>query len=206
MSPVTGAQASTPLAAEVAAVTAQIAGESSADDLLALALVAHVASASAGHIVVVGAGFGRAALALGAVARATGRGRVFAIDLFPDTEETGDPLGWTLDGFLGQVVERGLIEYVLPHHGTAGTFAHLMPEDFRCGLILLESAHACTEIGGDLVALEHHLAPGGWLCVDAAFSSFPGASDALDTLLQQRGPYDLGRRLTDGLFAVRKRA
>lgn len=198
--------AARPLAADVAGIIPASYGELDSAHLLALGLLAHISSAAAGHVVIVGAGFGRTSLVLGATARATRRGRVFAIDLFPDGEDTGDPLGWTLDGFLGEVTGRGLIEYVLPHHGTAASFARLMPKDFRCGLLVLENAHACTEVASDLVAIERHLAPGGWLCVDSGFSSFPGAGSAIEALLRRSGAYELGRQVTQTLFAIRKRA
>lgn len=195
-----------PLAADVAGIISASCGELDSEHLMALGLLAHISSAAAGHVVIVGAGFGRTSLVLGTIARATRRGRVFAIDLFPDREETGDPLGWTLDGFLGELTDRGLIAYVLPHHGTAASFARLMPKDFRCGLLVLENAHACTEVASDLVAIERHLAPGGWLCVDSGFSSFPGADPAIQALLRRSGPYELGRQVTQTLFAIRKRA
>lgn len=194
-----------PLAAEIAALATTVPGDAGVEDLFALALLAHASAAPAGHMVVVGAGHGRAALALGAVARAFNRGRVFAIDLFPDADDAADAIDWSLDGFLAHAGAQGLLAHVLPHHGTGASFAHLMPEDFQCRLILLEGARACADVGDDVTALERHLAPGGWLCVDGAFSRVPGADPAIAAVLKRHGGYEPMRQLTPRLCAARKR-
>lgn len=199
------APAAPPLAAEIAALAHTVPGDGSIDDLFALALLAHASSTPAGHMVVVGAGHGRAALALGAVARASGSGRVFAIDLFPDAEDSPGAPGWSLDTFLAHTAAQGLLAHVLPHHGTGASFAHLMPEDFQCRLILLEEVRACPDLAADVALLERHLAPGGWLCVNGSFSRAPGADDAIVAVLAGNHLYEPLRQLTPGLSATRKR-
>jgi hypothetical protein len=182
-----------------------LAGDQSRDDLYALALLTHATAHVPGHIVDVGAGQGRAAVVLGEAARATGRGRVFAVDLFPEHDGTPDDAASSLDSLLRVMASRNLLEWVLPHHGTGATFAQLMPLDFRCRLLLLEGAHACSDVATDIFALEGYLSPGGWLVVDEAFSSFPRASLALETLFRQRSHFELARQLTRTLFVARKR-
>jgi Methyltransferase domain len=184
---------------------ATLPGDQTRDDLYALALLAHATAGVPGHLVDVGAGQGRAAVVLGEAARATGRGRVFAVDLYPEHDEPPDDMASSLDSLLGVMASRHLLEWVLPHHGTGATFAQLMPLDFRCRLLLLEGAHACSDVSTDIFALESYLSPGGWLAVDDAFSSFPGASLALETLFRQRGHFEMARQLTPTLFVARKR-
>jgi hypothetical protein len=176
------------------------------EDLFALALLAHATSALPGHLVTVGAGIGHTAVVLGRVVRDLGRGRVFAVDLFPDADDTPDDDGWSLDSFLRTVDRAGLLEHVLPHYGTAATFAQLMPRDFGSRLVVLESAQACTNVSTDIFTLDQFLVPGGWLCVGSGFSSFPGAQAALTTLFRQRDHFDLIRQITPGLLAARRKA
>jgi len=181
-----------------------VPGDEGRDELAGLAMLAHVTAGHSGHIVTVGAGQ-RTAAVLGAAARSAGRSRVFAIDLFPDSDESPDDATLSLDEFLGTMTRAELLEYVLPHHGTAATFSQLMPSDFRARLIVLDGAHACTNVETDMFVLEQFLVAGGWLCVTGAFSSYPGAAGALETLFRQRNHFDLARQLAPGLFVARKR-
>lgn len=174
------------------------------DDALALTLLAHTASAIDGHLLVVGAGYGHNALALGATARAGGLGRVFAVDIYPDADESTDNDGWSLDGLLHRAGAQGLSSWVLPHYGTAATFTQLMPADFRCRLIHVEGAHACSHLDTDLFLLERLLAPGGWLTIGPGFSGFPGGRDALAVFVQQRPAVSNWQWLTPGLLAGQK--
>ncbi len=192
------------LFADVDAAFAAAPGDERRDDMVALATLAHVTAGLAGHIVTVGAGQ-RTAAVLGGAARAVGRSRVFAIDLFPDSDDSPDDSTLSLDEFLGTMTRSSLLEYVLPHHGTAATFAQLMPTDFRARLVVLDGAHACTNVETDMFVLEQFLVAGGWLCVTGAFSSYPRATGALETLFRQRNHFDLARQMTPGLFVARKR-
>jgi hypothetical protein len=184
----------------------QAIGGDARDDALALALLAHASAAREGHVLVVGAGHGQNAIALGTAARAGGLGRVFAVDLYPEHDDSPDNDGWSLDGLLARVVAAGLPQWVLPHYGTAATFAQLMPADFRCRLVHVEGAHACASIETDLFLLEQRLAPGGWLTLGAGFSSFPGAKDAIAVLRRQRPELVDWTWITPGLLAARKAA
>jgi methyltransferase family protein len=182
-----------------------VPGEEARDEMAALAMLVHVTSGLSGHIVSVGAGQ-RTAAVLGGAARAAGRSRVFAVDLFSDSEDVPDDSTLSLDGFLTTMTRAALLEHVLPHHGTAATFAQLMPTGFRVRLIVLDGAHACTNVSTDIFTLDQFLVPGGWLCVGAGFSSFPGAQAALDTLFRQRDHFDSIRQITPGLLAARRKA
>jgi SAM-dependent methyltransferase len=194
----------TSMACDIDTALAALPGGQPRDDLFALALLAHATSTVPGHIVDVGAGQGRVATVLGHAAKATGRSRVFAVDLFPDSEDAPDDVASSLDSLLVSMAAHDLLEWVLPHYGTGATFARLMPEDFRCRLLLLEGAHACSDVATDIFALERFLAPGGWLAVDQAFSSFPGATLALETLFRQRHHFEMARHLTPSIFIARK--
>jgi hypothetical protein len=174
------------------------------DEAFALALLAHASAAADGHVLVIGAGQGQNALALGTVAKASNLGRVFAVDLFPECDDSPDHDGWSLDRVLTRIVAAGLTPWVLPHYGTTATFAQLMPADFRCRLVHLEGAHACANVETDLLLLERLLAPGGWLTMGAGFTSFPGARDAIDVLRRQRAELADWAWITQGLLAARK--
>ena len=182
----------------------QATNRATRDDALALALLAHASAAREGHLLVVGAGYGHNAVALGTAARAGDLGRVFAVDLYPEDDESFADDGWSLDSLLARLVAAGLLRWVLPHYGTAATFAQLMPADFRCRLVHVEGAHACASIETDLFLLEQLLAPGGWLTVGAGFSSFPGAKDAIAVLRRQRPELVDWTWITPGLLAGRK--
>jgi hypothetical protein len=180
--------------------------EATRDDALALSVLAHVSSTIDGHLLVVGAGHGQSALALGAAARATGRGRVFAIDVYPENDDTPDTAGWSLDSLLKRASDAQLGAWVLPHFGTAATFSQLMPTDFRCRLIHLEAAHACNSVATDVFLLERLLAPGGWLTVGGGFSGFPGAREALEVFARQRPEVGGWRAISPGLLIAQKLA
>ena len=197
------ASPSTPLATELDRHW-QATGADTRDDALALALLAHASAAREGHVLVVGAGHGQNAIALGTTARAGAFGRVFAVDLYPEQDDSPDSDGWSLDGLLARVMAAGLSQWVLPHYGTAATFAQLMPADFRCRLVHVEGAHACSSIETDLFLLERLLAPGGWLTLGAGFSSFPGAKDAIAVFRRQRPELVDWTWITPGLLAARK--
>jgi hypothetical protein len=180
------------------------ADEATRDDALALSVLAHASAAIEGHLLVVGAGHGQGALALGAAARASGRGRVFAIDVFPENDDSPDTAGWSFDSLLRRVDKAQLDAWVLPHFGTAATFAQLMPADFQCRLIHVESAHACSNAETDVFLLERLLAPGGWLTIGSGFSSFPGVRAALEVFARQRPDVNGWRAITPGLLVAQK--
>ena len=198
------ASATPALFSEIEAHWQDYADEATRDDALALSVLAHASATVDGHLLVVGAGHGQSALALGAAARASGRGRVFAIDVFPENDDTPDTAGWSLDSLLQRAGAAQLGAWVLPHFGTAATFAQLMPADFRCRLIHFESAHACRSVETDLFLLEQLLAPGGWLTVGCGFSGFPGARSALEVFARQRPDVSGWRALTPGLLVAQK--
>lgn len=176
----------------------------SRDEVLALALLARATSVREGHLLVIGAGDGHTAIALGTAARSGGLGRVFAVDLFPDHDDVPDHGGRSLDGLLTRIVAAGLPQWVLPHYGTAATFAQLMPADFHCRLVHVEGAQACANIETDLFLLERLLAPGGWLTLGADFINFPGAADAIGVFRRQRPDLVDWTWVTPGLLAARK--
>jgi hypothetical protein len=174
------------------------------DDALALLVLAHASAAREGHLLVIGAGHGWNATALGTVARTGSHGRVFAVDLYPECDDDADGDGGSMDSFLSRVVAAGLTQWVLPHYGTATTFAQLVPADFRCRLVHVESAPACSTIETDLFLLAGLLAPGGWLTLGVGFSGFPGAADAIDVLRRQRVELVDWTWITPRLLAARK--
>lgn len=198
------ASASTSLATELDRHWLGTGGDTR-DDALALVLLAHASAARQGHILVVGAGHGQNAIALGTAARSGALGRVFAVDLYPEHDDDSlDSEGWSLDSLLARVVAAGLPRWVLPHYGTAATFAQLMPADFHCRLVHMEGAHACASIETDLFLLERLLAAGGWLTFGAGFTSFPGANDAIAVFRRQRPDIVDWAWITPGLLAARK--
>ena len=173
---------------------------------MALAVLAHATTEIDGHLLVIGAARRQTAIGLGIAARATGHGRVFSVDLFPEQDDSPDAAAWSLDALLRRTADWNLSSWVLPHHGTAATFAQLMPGDFRCRLIHLAAAHACRNIETDVFLLERLLAHGGWLTVSESCSGFSGARGALDVLTRQRPELTGWRRLTPTLLVAQKRS
>ena len=190
--------------AEVAR-TVPAAGDARRDDGFALAMLARASADIDGHLVVVGSEQGLSALTLGAAARTAARGRVFAVDLFSEPDDPAEDDPRSLDWLLRLVAEQDLGAWVLPHHGTAATFARLMPADFRCRLIHLESARACRDVATDVFLLEPLLTHGGWLTVGAGYSEVPGARDALELLSRQRPGLSAWRLVTPTLLVAQKR-
>ena len=180
-------------------------GDPRRDDDFALGVLAQASADIDGHLIVVGSEHGRSALTLGAAARAAARGRVFAVDLFPEPDESTEDDPRSLDWLLRLVTERELGAWVLPHHGTAATFARLMPADFRCRLIHLESARACRDVATDIFLLEPLLARGGWLTVSASYLNEPGAREALELISRQRPGLSAWRLVTPTLLVAQKR-
>lgn len=194
---------STALATELDRHWESVEGQSR-DDVLALALLARATSAREGHLVVIGAGHGHTAIALGTAARSGGLGRVFAVDLYPEHDDVPDHRGWSLDDLLTRIVAAELLQWVLPHHGTVATFAQLMPADFHCRLVHVERGQACANVETDLFLLERLLAPGGWLTLSAGFADLPGATEAIGVFRRQRPDLVDWTWVTPGLLAARK--
>lgn len=109
-----------------------------------------------------------------------------------------------LDSFRGTVRRRGLDHVVVPHRGTAATFAAEAPRGFRCRLLFIDGDHGYRAVAGDIGALEPFLVPGGWVCFDDAFSGYEGVDRAIAELIGGNPAFDLKRQLTRKCFAARK--
>ena len=93
---------------------------------------------------------------------------------------------------------------VVPHRGTAATFANQAPASFRCRLIFLHGYQAHRSVRDDIAMLTPLLVPGGWICFDDAFADADGVNRAISEFVVGSPDFDLKRQMTQKCFAARK--
>jgi predicted O-methyltransferase YrrM len=109
-----------------------------------------------------------------------------------------------LGRFTENVRTHRLEHVVLPHRGTAATFAARTRPSFRCRLIFIDGDHGYDAVREDITRLTPFLVPGGWICFDDAFSSYEGVDRAITELVLADPSYDVKRQMTRKCFAARK--
>lgn len=108
------------------------------------------------------------------------------------------------DGFMQNVRSRGLEHVVRPHRGTTRTFVDQLTADFQCRLLFLDGDHGYEAVADDITLLTPLLVPGGWICFDDAFSSYPGVNRAIVEFIVKSGDFDIKRQMTRKCFTARK--
>ncbi|MGZ3278348.1 MAG: class I SAM-dependent methyltransferase [Caulobacteraceae bacterium] len=98
----------------------------------------------------------------------------------------------------------GVADRVIAHAGESRDFVERASPDLRCRLAFLDGDHGYDSVCRDLDMVERFLAPGGWLCLDDAFTVY----DGIDRAIRERvidGPYENGRQATRKMFIAQRR-
>ncbi|NLI76675.1 MAG: class I SAM-dependent methyltransferase [Candidatus Riflebacteria bacterium] len=116
--------------------------------------------------------------------------------------ETSESL-WEI--FHRTIEARGMQGVVLAHRGDLESFLAARGTGFRCRVAFLDGDHGYQAVRQDIQSVEKHLVPGGWLCFDDAFTSYPGVDQAIREMILENPGYDLCRQMTRKLFVARRK-
>jgi hypothetical protein len=81
-----------------------------------------------------------------------------------------------------------------------------MGPEYKCRLAFLDGDHGYEAVCKDIRNIDRHLAIGGWLCFDDAFTSYGGVSQAISDLIIPNPCYRNCQQMTRKLFIARKMA
>lgn len=110
-----------------------------------------------------------------------------------------------LDVYQATVAGAGLSDWVQAFKGDLETFAAQVPDGFALRLAFVDGDHACAAVTRDIEIIERYLLPGGWLCFDDAFTTYPGVNEAIQTQVIDSGRYTCCQQITRKLFVARRR-
>ena len=111
----------------------------------------------------------------------------------------------TFDLFSTAILQNNLEQVVIPHKGTSTTFAQAASNLLKCKLAFIDGDHGYRAVCDDIQNIEKFLIPGGWICLDDAFTNSKGIDRAVSELIISSGNYELGQQLTRKLFVARKK-
>lgn len=105
--------------------------------------------------------------------------------------------------FDGTMHAFGVADRVVAHPGESRDFLEHAPAGLQCRLAFLDGDHGYDSVCRDLDVVEHFLKPGGWLCLDDAFTVY----EDIDRAIRERvidGPYENGRQATRKMYVAQK--
>jgi predicted O-methyltransferase YrrM len=111
----------------------------------------------------------------------------------------------TLDAFKVSVASNDLSREVIPIKGDLNSFISIAPANFKLRMAFIDGDHSYEAVANDIAILERFLVPGGWICFDDAFSSYPGVDEAITKHIIEGGKYEYYQQMTRKLFAARRR-
>lgn len=111
-----------------------------------------------------------------------------------------------LEIFRETMASAGLQQVVQPFRGTVEQFFASMPGDFRCRMAVIDGDHGYEGVSSDIRNVLSRLVPGGWLCLDDAFSTYDGIDRAVRELVIGNPEFDVNQQLTRKFFVARKRS
>lgn len=109
-----------------------------------------------------------------------------------------------LDIFNRVIAEKGVAGVVRPFRGDAEDFFAREGAGRTFRLAFLDGDHGYEAVTRDIRMATEHLAPGGWLCLDDAFSSYDGVDRAIRDHVLEDPRFDVKQQLTRKCFAARK--
>ncbi len=110
-----------------------------------------------------------------------------------------------LDIFNRVIRARGLEDVVKPFRGDATDFFAGPGADAKIRLAFLDGDHGYDAVSQDILQTADRLVPGGWVCLDDAFSTYEGVDRAIRDHILASDRFDLKQQLTRKCFAARKR-
>jgi predicted O-methyltransferase YrrM len=111
----------------------------------------------------------------------------------------------TLDAFSEAVRTHDLSDVVFPIKGDLESFALNAPSNLPIRMAFVDGDHSYAAVVNDIDVVERYLLPGGWLCLDDAFSSYAGVNEAIEERILASGKYDFCQQMTRKLFVARRR-
>jgi len=121
-------------------------------------------------------------------------------DVAPFYQEHHSPL----DVLQASLERNGLSDLVSVHRGTSAMFARTAPGNFRCRLAFIDGDHDFDAVRQDIGTIESFLVPGGWICLDDAFTCYDGVDRAIREMIIASPKYDVSQQLTRKLFVARR--
>lgn len=110
-----------------------------------------------------------------------------------------------LDIFNRVIRARGLEDLVKPFRGDATDFFTGPGAGSKIRLAFLDGDHGYEAVSRDILQATECLVPGGWVCLDDAFSSYEGVNRAIQDHILGSDRFDLKQQLTRKCFAARRR-
>jgi predicted O-methyltransferase YrrM len=109
------------------------------------------------------------------------------------------------DVFTAAITRNGLGGTIVSHRGTSATFRQAAAPSLACRFAFIDGDHGYRAVCEDIRNVERFLVPGGWICVDDAFTNNKGIDRAISELILGSANYELGQQLTRKLFAARRK-
>ena len=109
----------------------------------------------------------------------------------------------TLEAFRAAVTENDLSMQVIPIKGDLQSVAIGVSENFKLRMAFIDGDHSYAAVAKDIEIIQKFLEPGGWICFDDAFSSYPGVNEAIEEHIVNSGLYFQHQQLTRKFFVAR---
>jgi predicted O-methyltransferase YrrM len=113
--------------------------------------------------------------------------------------------GSVFNVFKKTLTQCGVSEIVQPFRGTSQDFfksAH--SENLKLKLAFIDADHSFAAVSTDILLTKKHLAPGGWICFDDAFSHYDGVNRAIEEHVIKSSDFKLCQQLTRKFFVAQK--
>lgn len=88
--------------------------------------------------------------------------------------------------------------------GDLAKFAAMAPSDLALRMAFIDGDHSYAAVADDIAIVEKFLLPGGWICFDDAFSSYPGVNEAIQKHIIDSGRYRCSQQLTRKFFVAQR--
>lgn len=111
----------------------------------------------------------------------------------------------TAEAFSTSMSNNGLSSFVFPVKGDLISFSKIVPDALKVRLAFIDGDHSYEAVSNDIAHIESYLLPGGWICFDDAFSSYPGVNEAIQKHIIDSGKYEHCQQMTRKLFVARRR-
>lgn len=108
------------------------------------------------------------------------------------------------DFFKANIQRAGMSERIVAHRGNSDTLLKKYP-DLKCRMVFIDAGHEYEAVHADILNADKVLAPGGWICLDDAFTCFPGVDRAIIELLIDNPRYSIGYNIARRMYTAVKK-